>query len=217
MLSPNFSPILKNPRLLITVATTVLSERIPLSFISNAHIAIILSPSTSVPFSSTAKTRSASPSNASPASAPHSLTNSQRLFRCVEPHPLFMLIPSGLSQVTNTFAPSFSRAFFAVTLDAPLAQSMAILSPSRRTSVVDTAKSIYLSTKVLSSVQWPIRSCVARTTSSDLSRIIPSIRFSVSSLSLYPSPLKNLIPLCSKGLCDAEIITPASNPHFLTR
>ena len=31
------------------------------------------------------------------------------------------------------------------------------------------------------------------------------------------TPLKNLIPLCSKGLCDAEIITPASNPHFLTR
>ena len=38
-----------------------------------------------------------------------------------------------------------------------------------------------------------------------------------SSESLYPLSLKNLIPLYSTGLCDAEIITPASAPYFLVK
>ena len=49
------------------------------------------------------------------------------------------------------------------------------------------------------------------------SRIIASIFSSASSGSLYPSELNILIPLYSHGLCEAEIITPASKEYSLTR
>ena len=47
--------------------------------------------------------------------------------------------------------------------------------------------------------------------------ITPWISSSNSSGSLYPLLSKNLIPLYSTGLCDAEIITPASAPYFLVK
>ena len=50
-----FSANRKKPRLLITVTTAVSHERLPLFFISRENIAIILSPSIKLPFSSTAR------------------------------------------------------------------------------------------------------------------------------------------------------------------
>ena len=60
-------------------------------------IAIILSPSISFPFSSTAKHLSPSPSYAIPKLHFLSITYCFNISRCVEPHPSFMLIPFGLS------------------------------------------------------------------------------------------------------------------------
>ncbi len=49
-----------------------------------------------------------------------------------------------------------------------------------------------------------------RTRSRAPERIISSISASSASGSFKPSPEKNLIPLSSKELCDAEMTTPAS-------
>ena len=128
-----------------------------------------------------------------------------------------MFMPFGESLITQTSAPSSSSAFLAVTEEAPFAQSIAIFIPSKTVSQVVSANLIYLSTKESSIVICPIFLPIGDSIFSELSRIIDSILFSISSLSLYPEPLKYLIPLCSKGLCDADIITPASKPSLLTR
>ena len=60
------------------------------------------SPSTSSPVRSTASTRSASPSNARPASAPRSTTVRRRSAGWVEPQPSLMLGPSGSAWSTTT-------------------------------------------------------------------------------------------------------------------
>ena len=52
---------------------------------------------------------------------------------------------------------------------------------------------------------------------SSLSSTKVSICSSKASGILYPSPLKILIPLYSAGLCEAEIIIPASALYFPTR
>ena len=74
--SPWVSRHLRSPRFDITVATTALLRSRSRSARSSAHTAMIWSPSTSPPRSSTAITRSASPSNASPTRAPESWTRS---------------------------------------------------------------------------------------------------------------------------------------------
>ena len=84
------SMALKKPRLLITVTTTS-PERTPRSFMSRARMAMILSPSTTFPCSSTASTLSASPSKAKATSCPDASSSSM----CVEPQPSFMFVPVG--------------------------------------------------------------------------------------------------------------------------
>src|SRR6266508_3104652 len=44
-----------------------------------------------------------------------------------------------------------------------------------------------------------------------------SISFSTSSASLYPEAPKNLMPLYSEGLCEAEMTAPASAPRSVVR
>jgi len=56
------------------VPTTVFLLSLPRAFMSFAQMAMITSPSISWPFSSTIRQRSASPSNATPASMPCSFT-----------------------------------------------------------------------------------------------------------------------------------------------
>jgi len=58
--------------------------------------------------------------------------------------------------------------------------------------------------------------CAAEVTASGASSIA-SISPSTASASFMPSPEKNLIPLSSKGLCEAEIITPAERRSALVR
>ncbi len=62
---------------------------------SIAVIVMIWSPSTSSPCSSTAMTRSPSPSSARPSAAPRSTTVRRRTSGCVDPQPSLMLCPSG--------------------------------------------------------------------------------------------------------------------------
>ena len=107
-----------------------------------------------------------------------------------------MFMPFGESLITQTSAPSSSSAFLAVTEEAPFAQSIAIFIPSKTVSQVVSANLIYLSTKESSIVICPIFLPIGDSIFSELSRIIDSILFSISSLSLYPEPLKYLIPLC---------------------
>ncbi|MBA7708864.1 hypothetical protein ES703_117768 [subsurface metagenome] len=77
-LIPIFLNATESPKLLIIVVTTVLFFSIPSSFNFFAHIAIILSPLTMLPFSSTAINLSPSPSKASPISALVSTTSFAR-------------------------------------------------------------------------------------------------------------------------------------------
>ena len=56
------------------VPTTVFLLSLPRDFMSRAQMAMIMSPSISLPFSSTIRQRSASPSKATPASRPCSRT-----------------------------------------------------------------------------------------------------------------------------------------------
>ncbi len=62
-----------------------------------------------------------------------------------------------------------------------------------------------------------MRVAVGRSESSAFSKINASIFRSVSSGSLKPSRPKNLMPLSSYGLCDAEITAPASARIELVR
>jgi len=77
----------RRPRLDMTVPTTALLRNALRSFMSSAQIARIWSPSTIPPRSSTATTRSPSPSKARPARAPRSNTASRSIVGSVEPHP----------------------------------------------------------------------------------------------------------------------------------
>ena len=86
----------------------------------------------SSPVSSTASTRSASPSKANPMSAPAATTAAWSDAGEVDPHSALMLRPSGWACRTSTTAPR-SRTTEGATVDAaPLAQSSTTCSPSRR-------------------------------------------------------------------------------------
>ena len=102
---------MSNPKLLITVTTIVSLLSFPISFKYLPHIAMIKSPFIRLPFSSTARHLSASPSNANPKSHLLSTTYCINLSGCVEPHSLFMFIPSGSLFITKTSAPNFLNAF----------------------------------------------------------------------------------------------------------
>ena len=95
------------------------------------------SPSTGSPFSSTARQRSASPSNAMPASTLCVLTYSISDSICVEPQPSLMLTPLGSFASMCTFAPSSVNSVSAVIAEEPFAQSSAISRPSSEKCTVD--------------------------------------------------------------------------------
>ena len=116
----------------MTVTTTVLPARWPRSARSSANSASSTSPSTMVPFWSTAMTRSASPSKASPRSAWCATTARASSPGSVEPHLSLMFAPSGASCSALTSAPSPASTRGAMALAAPLAQSTTMCRPSRR-------------------------------------------------------------------------------------
>jgi hypothetical protein len=99
----------KKPKLLITVATTRLFLSSPSSLYIRAQTAITWSPVIWTPRSSTAMSRSPSPSNASPTSAPVSRTRADRSPVCCEPQSRLMLIPSGAQWMAVTSAPSSEK------------------------------------------------------------------------------------------------------------
>ena len=109
----------------ITVVTILLLASCPCSFIYTPHTYKIASPSTILPFSSTAIHLSASPSYANPTSTLLFLTNSTRFSICVEPQLLFIFVPSGSFAITSVFAPNASNTFFATEDELPFEQSRA--------------------------------------------------------------------------------------------
>ena len=90
----------------MTVLTTAPPRSRPRSWRSIAAIASIWSPSTISPCSSTAITRSASPSKAKPMFAPAAVTAARSSSGCVEPHASLMFEPSGAACSTSTSAPT---------------------------------------------------------------------------------------------------------------
>ena len=98
-----------SPKLLITVATSVLSWSCPDFNESTPAIARISSPSTSSPFSSQSRARSASPSCVIPSCAPDSLVNRWISAGYVLPQRALMFVPFGSSCATVNFAPSSRR------------------------------------------------------------------------------------------------------------
>src|SRR5665213_944564 len=95
----------RNPRFDITVATTVPCASRPDSFIAIDRMARIWSPSMTDPSAATARQRSASPSCATPTSAPFATTAADNRSRWVEPHASLMLRPSGSLPIAMTVEP----------------------------------------------------------------------------------------------------------------
>ena len=112
-----------SPRLLITVATIVSLASFPFFLNELEIIAIILSPSISLPFSSTAKHLSPSPSYATPMLKLFSTTNFFRPSKCVEPQFWFIFIPSGLLFIILYLIPNDLNTFSATLYVAPFAVS----------------------------------------------------------------------------------------------
>ncbi len=216
LLTPGSIPIsrraTKKPKLLITVAITRLFSSRPCSLYHFAQIAIIWSPVISRPVSSTAMSRSPSPSNARPMSASRSrtLALSPSVYR--EPHRSLMLSPSGAQCMTVTSAPSSEKIVGAALYVAPLAQSSTIRIPSsdRVSGKLLLQKTMYR--PIASSMRWafPISSAVGRMFLMRPPVISFSISSSTASGSLKPSREKSLIPLSWYGLWEADITTPAS-------
>ncbi len=142
---PSSSKARRNPKLLITVATTRLLISLPCFCISFASRYMILSPSISLPFSSINSTLSPSPSKAMPASALCSFTASFNVSRWVEPQFLLMLKPSFLSPIKTTSAFSAAKTRFAASTVAPFAQSTINFHPLKSSSAQDKIKSTYCS------------------------------------------------------------------------
>ena len=69
----------------------------------------------------------------------------------------------------------------------------------------------------LPGITFPVLSVEEESISFWLSRTSLSISSSISSGSLKPVDEKILMPLNSKGLCEAEITIPASAPYFKVR
>ena len=89
-----------------------------------------MSPSISVPFSSTARHLSPSPSYAIPRLYFPSTTFSFSFSKCVDPHPSFILIPFGLLFMISKFIPKRLYIFSATLYVAPFAVSISTLKSS---------------------------------------------------------------------------------------
>ena len=129
-LNPYFLQATVRPRLLMIVVTSRSFFSLPSSFSIRAQMTRIWSPVISLPFSSTAISRSPSPSNARPMAAPVSTTVFLRSAVCWEPQSRLMFRPSGVLWMTVRSAPSSVNASGATLYVAPLAVSMAIFMPS---------------------------------------------------------------------------------------
>ena len=174
----------KKPKLLITVTTAASPGRRPSAFICRAKIAIIWSPFTTWPFSSTARHRSASPSKATARSY---FPSAIRLARCstwVLPHSRLMLVPSGASHRIVASAPSRENNSSAVLTAAPLEQSTSTRMPSSRSGTVEARYPAYCTAASRSSRQVPISSGSTGIMGISRSSSIRSISSSSSSVSL---------------------------------
>ncbi len=194
----------------ITVPTIVLLFNLPFSFKHVPHMARTWSPSTMLPFSSEAISRSASPSKESPTSAPVSKTSLWISSGLVEPQFTFIFIPLGSLWITYTCAPNSWRSSGAALYVAPFPQSTATLSPFKSISNVLFKKSIYFLNGFSTCIFLPKSPETGWNSISKLLSIYSSMEFSISSVSFSPFSLKNFIPLYSIGLWDAVIITPPS-------
>ncbi len=168
------------------------------------------SPSTSCPVSSTASTRSASPSNASPTAAPRSTTRRRSASGWVEPASALMLRPSGSAWSTSTEAPRRRRASGAKAEAAPLAQSMTTSRPSRvRPSREATTASSHSVGPGAGAEGGSVATAPGAVPASSESRMASSSS-STSSASLRPPAAKNFTPLSLHGLWDAESTAPGT-------
>ena len=117
----------------MTVATRVSCASAPRSFRASARIAMIWSPSTSLPAASTARQRSASPSRAMPRSAPAATTAS---LRCVEVGRAVAVVDVeavGLAADDGDLGAGLAEGLAARPREAaPWAASMTTCSPSSR-------------------------------------------------------------------------------------
>ena len=126
------------PRLLITVATTVFLGRWPVSAIPIARIAMIWSPSTSLPV---VVDRQAAVGVAVEREAGIGAVLEHRGLqrpRWVEPQPSLMLRPSGSALIAITSAPAARSAAGPASYAAPWAQSRTTLMPSSGRARVPT-------------------------------------------------------------------------------
>ena len=119
------------PRLLITVQAMVEPLRLPSACMARAHKVSTRSPATVAPVSSVKMTRSASPSNEMPRSAPCSRTAWAACSGCSAPTPALMFKPSGSTPSFVTFAPSSLKISGARRYAAPCPQSTTNFMPLR--------------------------------------------------------------------------------------
>ena len=208
---PSASTALWNPKLLITVDTIVSLLSVPWFLKCLPRMNMILSPSTISPFSSTAIQRSPSPSKLNPRSAPVSFTKATNASGCVDPTPSLMLIPFGLSPIVWKSVSKSANRRVNIEAVAPFAPSSATLIPDNE-STVFCRNWLYFNVPSKYSSTVPNASVEGRGNVSSSASNNASICASVSSVNLNPSEPKNLMPLSCAGLCDAEIITPATAP-----
>src|SRR3990172_9675320 len=130
-----------------------------------------------------------------------------------------MFTPFGWSEREMTSAPSSMRMRGAILYAAPLAESTTTRRPeqSMPRGIEDFTNSLYL--PMASSMRYalPISAAVGRMASISPENITVSIFASISSGSLNPSRPKNLMPLSSYELWDADMTTPASARRLLVR
>ena len=155
---------------------------------------MILSPSTTCPLASTAKTLSPSPSKANPTSTLFSFTNLEIVSIFVEPTLSLILIPFGWQPIVSISASKSPKINGATPVVAPLAQSNAILILDKSPEIDCLMCWTYFWVNSLPLYTFPIFSKLAFLICSELS-INDSISNSSSSVSLNPSGPKILIPL----------------------
>ena len=181
-----------------------------------------MSPSISLPFSSTAKHLSPSPSYATPRLNLFSTTNFFKDSKCVEPQLSFIFIPSGLLCIILYFIPNALKTFPATTDVAPFAVSIpttksSLFNLSKLSSKFFLKKYTYSSNKSCLYSDTPILLLTAVNSSILPESITSSISSSRLSGIFIPLLLKYFIPLNSNVLCDAEITTLASACNFLVK
>ena len=154
--------------------------------------------------------RSPSPSKATPRAWWPSTTRRASVSGAVDPQPRLMLRPSGATPMQLTSKPISRNRRGATVAVAPFAQSMAIRIPVHGAPRQDVSQ-------VIEVVGAKIDSSTGRDdspgTDQDESAMIDSTCRSSVSVNFSPAPENTLMPLSSKGLCEAEMTTPAEIPQ----